>query len=187
MSSSQSIGKRIVWVDLEMTGLDINKDHIMEIACLVTDADLNIVAEGPNVVIHQPREVLDQMGDWCKAHHGESGLTKDSLNSRISVEEAEKQILKFVSTHVPENRCPLAGNSVYMDRLFLYKYMPKFNSYLHYRIIDVSTVKELARRWCPKEYSNIPQKKFAHRGLSDIKESIEELKYYKDHVFVTRN
>lgn len=113
----------------------------------------------------------------------QSGLTEASRRSKITLEQAEKEVLTFVSAHVPENRCPLGGNTIYMDRLFIRKYMPKLNSYLHYRLIDVSTIKELAKRWYQKEYSRIPQKKFTHRSIDDIKESIEELKYYKENIF----
>ncbi|XP_050678875.1 oligoribonuclease, mitochondrial isoform X1 [Leptidea sinapis] len=174
---------RIIWMDLEMTGLDIDRDHIMELACLVTDSDLNVVATGPDIVIHQPDHILNSMNEWCKAHHGESGLTKQCKESRITLREAENQVLKFVASNVPEKCCPLGGNSVYMDRLFLRKYMPQLNNYLHYRNIDVSTIKELVKWWYPKEYSRVPNKKFAHRCLSDIMDSIEELKYYKHNVF----
>ncbi|XP_050348738.1 probable oligoribonuclease [Nymphalis io] len=180
---SDNAAKRIVWVDLEMTGLDIEKDHILEIACLVTDCNLNLIAEGPNIIIHQPDDVLNNMNAWCIAQHGESGLTKASRESKFSVSEAENQILNFIKSHVPEKKCPLGGNSVYMDRLFIRKYMPNLNEYLHYRIIDVSSIKELAKRWYQKEYSRIPQKKFHHRCLNDIKESIEELNYYKLNIF----
>ncbi|XP_047990403.1 probable oligoribonuclease [Leguminivora glycinivorella] len=180
---AKDAAKRIVWVDLEMTGLNIEKDYIMEIGCLVTDAQLNVVATGPNIVIHQPDHVLKSMDQWCINQHGESGLTESCHKSNISIEEAEKQILQFVSSHVPEKKCPLAGNSVYMDRLFIRKYMPQLNEYLHYRVIDVSTIKELAKRWYQKDFSNIPQKKFSHRAVDDILESIEELKYYKEHIF----
>ncbi|CAG9562393.1 unnamed protein product [Danaus chrysippus] len=181
--TSTSEAKRIVWVDLEMTGLNIEKDHILEIACLVTDEHLNIVGTGPNIIIHQDDEVLNNMNQWCVTQHGESGLTEASRKSQISLTKAENEILNFVKSHAPEKLCPLGGNSVYMDRLFLRKYMPKLNDYLHYRIIDVSTIKELAKRWFPKEYSRIPTKKFEHRCLSDIKESIEELKYYRNNIF----
>ncbi|XP_039755157.1 probable oligoribonuclease [Pararge aegeria] len=177
--------KRIVWVDLEMTGLNIDKDYILEIACLVTDADLNLVAAGPNIIVHQSDEVLHNMNEWCITQHGESGLTDASRVSKVSATDAENEILNFVKLHAPEKKCCLAGNSVYMDRLFIRKYMPKLNDYLHYRIIDVSTIKELARRWYPREYARIPQKKFEHRCLNDILESIEELKYYKQHIFKT--
>lgn len=179
------IAQRIVWMDLEMTGLDIENDHIMEIACLVTDAQLNVVATGPDIVINLPEVTLNKMNNWCKVQHGETGLTEACLKSDTSLAEAERIILKFVSNHVPEKICPLAGNSIYMDRMFLIKYMPKLNDYLHYRCIDVSTVKELAKRWYPREYSLIPQKKFEHRALNDILESVQELKYYKENIFKT--
>ncbi|XP_053604843.1 probable oligoribonuclease [Plodia interpunctella] len=183
LRTAKNMAKRIVWVDLEMTGLNVETDRILEIACLVTDADLNIVATGPNLVIHQPNSVLENMNQWCINQHGESGLTEASRNSKITLEEAENQILSFVQQHVPEKRCPIGGNSIYMDRLFLRKYMPKFNDYLHYRVIDVSTVKELAKRWYQKDFSSIPQKSFKHRTIDDIHDSIKELKYYKEHIF----
>ncbi|XP_037915984.1 probable oligoribonuclease isoform X2 [Hermetia illucens] len=173
----------IVWMDLEMTGLE-EKDTILEASCILTDENLNIVAEGPNIVIHQPDSVLNSMNDWCKKHHQETGLTDQSRNSKISTEEAEKALLKFVEEYIPPKTCPLAGNSVYMDRLFLRKYMPQLNDYLHYRIIDVSSVKELCKRWNPTLFSQAPQKKLVHRSLDDIKESIEELKYYKRYMFL---
>ncbi|XP_032516808.1 oligoribonuclease, mitochondrial isoform X2 [Danaus plexippus] len=181
--TSTSEAKRIVWIDLEMTGLNVEKDHILEIACLVTDEHLNIVSTGPNIIIHQDDEVLNNMNQWCVTQHGESGLTEACRKSQITLTKAENDILNFVKSHVPEKLCPLGGNSVYMDRLFLQKYMPKLNNYLHYRIIDVSTIKELAKRWFPKEYSRIPTKKFEHRCLNDIKESVEELKYYRNNIF----
>ncbi|KAJ8723496.1 hypothetical protein PYW08_003408 [Mythimna loreyi] len=183
LSPVKNAAKRIVWVDLEMTGLNIEKDHILEIACVVTDADLNIIAQGPNIVINQPDSVLNEMTDWCVAQHGESGLTEACRKSKVSLKEAEKQVLDFVKSHAPEKKCPLGGNSVYMDRLFISKYMPLLNNYLHYRVIDVSTIKELAKRWYQKEFSLMPQKKYSHRTLDDILESIEELKYFKQHIF----
>ncbi|XP_075975020.1 putative oligoribonuclease [Anticarsia gemmatalis] len=181
--NEKSLAKRIVWLDLEMTGLDIERDHILEIACVVTDADLNIIAKGPNLVIHQPDDILNNMNDWCVAQHGETGLTEASRKSKISLQDAENQVLEFVRSHAPEKKCPLGGNSVYMDRLFIRKYMPAIDQYLHYRIIDVSTIKELARRWYQKEFSKMPMKKFQHRSLDDILESIEELKYFKTNIF----
>ncbi|XP_026748989.2 probable oligoribonuclease isoform X1 [Galleria mellonella] len=183
LNMAKSEAKRIVWVDLEMTGLDIDKDHILEIACLVTDGDLNVVATGPNIVVHQPDNILANMNSWCVAQHGESGLTEASRNSKVSIQDAEKKVLEFVRRHAPEKKCPMGGNSVYMDRLFIRKYMPKLDSYLHYRIIDVSTLKELAKRWYKKEYADLPQKKFRHRSIDDILESIQELKYYKETIF----
>lgn len=174
---------RLVWVDCEMTGLDTKVDTLLEVAVLVTDSDLSIVAEGPNVVIHHPDEVLARMNDWCIQHHGKSGLTQMVRDSTISMEEAEDKVVKFVKEWTPENRCPLAGNSVGQDAKFLEKYMPALMEHLHYRIVDVSTVKELSRRWFPEEFAMVPRKKMAHRALDDIKESIEELRYYRQKVF----
>ncbi|XP_041374095.1 oligoribonuclease, mitochondrial-like isoform X2 [Gigantopelta aegis] len=166
-----------------MTGLNKEVDHLMEIACLITDADLEVIAEGPNIVIHQPDKVLDAMGDWCKDHHGKSGLTQAVRNSNISLVDAESKVLKFVQEHTPKGACPLAGNSVHADREFLVKYMPQLIGHLHYRIIDVSTVKELCQRWYPRASEQAPKKKLSHRALDDIKESIAELKYYRHSIF----
>jgi len=175
--------QRIVWVDCEMTGLDHNVDRLIEVAVLVTNKDLEVVAEGPNLIIHQPKEVMDGMDEWNTDHHGRSGLTKSVLESKLSVEEADQIVHDFVREWVPKGKCPLGGNSVGQDAKFLEKYMPKFYSHLHYRIIDVSTVKELARRWFPEEKATKPKKELAHRALGDILESIEELKYYRNNVF----
>ncbi|XP_072394616.1 oligoribonuclease [Diabrotica undecimpunctata] len=174
---------RIVWVDMEMTGLNVDQDKIMEIACLVTDADLNIIAEGPDIIIHQPNSILNKMDAWCTKQHKKTGLTAACLNSKTQLEQAESEILNFVKKHVTEKMSPLAGNSVYMDRMFLIKNMPSLHNYLHYRLIDVSTVKELCRRWNSEVYKKAPSKQFTHRALSDIKESIEELKFYKENFF----
>ncbi|XP_052794148.1 oligoribonuclease, mitochondrial-like isoform X2 [Mya arenaria] len=166
-----------------MSGLDVNKEHILEMACLVTDQDLNIIAECEDLVIHQPPTVLDNMGEWCKEHHGKSGLTEAVRRSQISLMEAEDRMLRFVKEHTLPGSAPLAGNSVHADRTFLVKYMPRFTQHLHYRIVDVSTVKELSRRWYPSEFSRAPKKKLSHRALDDIKESIEELNYYRQNIF----
>ena len=181
-STKMTTNDHIVWVDLEMTGLDIEKDHIIEMACLITDKNLNIVAEGPELVIHQSDKVLDEMNDWCKTTHSKSGLTQAVKESQIDLRKAEQQMVEFLKQHVPEKKCPLAGNSVYMDRMFLNKYMPEFNQYLHYRIIDVSSIKELNFRWFPTN-KNSKSKMLNHRALDDIKESIEELKFYRDTIF----
>ncbi|CAF0835458.1 unnamed protein product [Brachionus calyciflorus] len=173
--------KNIVWVDLEMSGLNIDKDHILEMACLITDKDLNIVAEGPEIIINQSDEVLNGMDAWCTKTHGESGLTKACQESKISIQQAENMMLEFIQKHTPKRACPLAGNSIHMDRIFLNKYMKKFLNHLHYRIIDVSTVKELARRWSNDNEFYV--KNNTHRALDDIKESIEELKYYRQKFF----
>ena len=172
----------IVWVDLEMSGLNIEKDHILEMACLITDKQLNIIAEGPEIVINQSDTVLNSMDEWCTKTHSKSGLTDAVKNSKITLDKAENIMLEFIQNYVPKNSCPLAGNSVYMDRLFLNKYMKRYNQHLHYRIIDVSTVKELNFRWYPGNKDS-KQKKFNHRALDDIKESIEELKFYRNTIF----
>ncbi|KAF6334130.1 RNA exonuclease 2 [Rhinolophus ferrumequinum] len=168
MAAGESMAQRMVWVDLEMTGLDIEKDQIIEMACLITDSDLNILAEGPNLIIKQPDELLDSMSDWCKEHHGK---------------QAEYEFLSFVRQQTPPGLCPLAGNSVHADKKFLDKYMPQFMKHLHYRIIDVSTVKELCRRWYPEEYEFAPKKAASHRALDDISESIKELQFYRNNIF----
>ncbi|KAI8993697.1 ribonuclease H-like domain-containing protein [Pilobolus umbonatus] len=164
-----------------MTGLDITRDHLIEIAVLITDGDLNVVSKGPSLVIHQPKEVMDNMNDWCIQHHGTSGLTKEVLESTLTAADAEKQVVDFLSQHIEKGVAPLAGNTVHEDKRFLYKEMPGIIEYLHYRIVDVSTVKELARRWHP----SLPgyKKQGEHRALGDIIESIEELKYYKETLF----
>ncbi len=171
----------LVWMDLEMTGLDPNVDTILEIATIITDGQLNTVAEGPNIVIYQPDAVLDVMGDWCKGHHGDSGLTAKVRASSISMLDAEQQSLEFIKTHVPEGVSPLCGNSIHQDRRFLVPYMPRLEAYLHYRNIDVSTVKELTRRWYPN--IEAPKKAGEHLALADVRESIEELKFYREKVF----
>ncbi|KAL7727850.1 hypothetical protein ACLKA6_019781 [Drosophila palustris] len=173
----------IFWIDLEMTGLDIDRDQILEVACIITDKHLNVKSEGPCFAIKHPQRVYDSMNEWCIKHHNESGLVERCKSSQVTPELAENIILSYLKENLPERKCPLAGNSVYMDRLFLRKFYPLVDDYLHYRIIDVSTVKELARRWYPEVIKASPQKVVAHRSLDDIKESISELKYYKEHLF----
>lgn len=179
----QKLRKRLVWVYLEMTGLDPDTCHILEMACLITDEDLNIVAEGPNIIIKQSDEILKNMNDWCKKHHGESGLTEQVRASDTNLQKAEFEMLGFVRQHTAPGYCPLAGNSVHVDKVFLQKYMPLFMHHLHYRIVDVSTLKELCRRWYPEDYSNSPQKMAAHRAMDDIRESVKELRYYRKSIF----
>ena len=170
---------RLVWIDCEMTGLDPEKDTLLEVAVIITEGDLSLVAEGPNVVIHHPDNVLNSMNQWCIKHHGESGLTGAVRSSKITMREAEKQLLSFVSKHTPRGSCPLAGNSVGQDAKFLSRYMPELMDYLHYRVVDVSTIMELNKRWAPEVDMGAPRKKLNHRALDDIRESIEELRYYK--------
>ncbi|EGC34087.1 hypothetical protein DICPUDRAFT_56059 [Dictyostelium purpureum] len=186
MSNKQPLddrSQRIVWVDLEMTGLDITKDCILEMACIITDSELNIIEKGPELVIHRSNEVLESMNSWCIDHHGKSGLTDRVKNSKITIEEAQLEMFNFIEKHVGKEQAPLAGNSVYQDRKFLEKEMPLFNNHLHYRIIDVSSIKELARRWYPTELKKAPKKEGSHRALKDIEESIEELKFYRTAFF----
>ncbi|KAF9168920.1 Oligoribonuclease, mitochondrial [Mortierella sp. AD011] len=173
----------LVWIDCEMTGLEAT-DKLIEIAVIITDDELNIVAEGPNLIIHQPKEVMDNMNQWCIEHHENSGLTAAVLASKISTDEACTQVLDFIKKHIPEPRHGiLAGNSVHADKVFLEREMRPIVDHLHYRIVDVSTVKELSRRWYPSEFKHAPRKKEAHRALDDIKESIKELEYYRGAVF----
>ncbi len=176
---------RLVWIDLEMSGLDPARERILEIATIVTDGQLEIIAEGPELVIRQPEELLLAMDEWNRSHHGSSGLTQRVRESTISEAEAEEATLAFVKAHVGERSAPLAGNSVHQDRLFLAKYMPRLERWLHYRNVDVSTVKELVRRWHPKAFEARPSKKASHRALDDIRESIDELRFYRRAVFVT--
>lgn len=172
----------IVWVDLEMTGLDLQKDRIMEIAVIVTDEQLSpVAAMHDSLVIHVPDDVLGAMDDWCTQHHGASGLTERCRQSTMTVHDAEERVLQFIAEHCVPGTCPLAGNSVYVDRLFLKKEMPRVDKFLHYRIIDVSSFKECIRRWYPQRYAAKPHKKGVHRALDDIRESIEELRYYREH------
>lgn len=170
-------------MDLEMTGLDPERDSILEIATLITTSSLDLVAEGPLLVVHQPAAVLAAMDDWNREHHTASGLVERSRCSKLSMRDAEAQTLAFVSAHVPERTSPLCGNSVHQDRRFLVRYMPELEAYLHYRNIDVSTIKELTRRWYPSG-PKLPEKKHAHLALDDIRESIEELRFYRRHYFV---
>ncbi|HEU0129752.1 MAG TPA: oligoribonuclease [Mycobacteriales bacterium] len=175
---------RLVWIDLEMTGLDPARDVILEIATLITDSELQPVAEGLDIVVHQPREALDGMVDVVRDMHAKSGLTDAVLASTVSLAEAEAAVLDLVRAHVPEPRAvPLCGNSIATDRTFIVAHMPALDAWLHYRMIDVSSIKELARRWYPKAYHHAPQKAGGHRALADIQESVEELRYYRSAIF----
>ena len=173
----------MVWMDLEMTGLDPERERIIEIAALITDSELEIVAEGPNLVVHQSDELLAAMDEWNTKHHGDSGLTQRVRESTLDEETAAQALLEFMQQHVPERSAPLAGNSVHQDRRFLRRYMPEVDDYLHYRIIDVSTIKELGRRWHADAYAAAPKKETRHRALEDIKESIQELRYWRSSIF----
>ena len=167
----------LIWIDLEMTGLDPDKEKIIEIATLVTDSDLNVLAEGPNLVISQSIEILDAMDDWNQNQHGLSGLVDEVKKSNVSVQVAEIETLEFISKYVGGKVSPMCGNTVSHDRRFLSKYMPRLEAYFNYRHIDVSSFKEAAVRWMNE--AQVYEKKGSHRALGDIKESVEELKFYK--------
>jgi oligoribonuclease len=182
-----SANGRLVWVDLEMTGLDVERDVIVEIACIVTDPACEPLDEGVDVVVHQPPEVLAAMGDFVRGMHTKSGLLPLIEASAVDLATAEAQVLEYVKQHVGEPRsAPLCGNSIGMDRRFVARYMPQLDEHLHYRDIDVSSLKELCRRWYPDEFRRRPEKSETHRALDDIRESIEELRYYRDTIFRPR-
>ncbi len=174
----------IVWMDMEMSGLEPETDRILEVAVLVTDGELNVVAEGPNLVLHQSDEVLASMDEWNTKHHGQSGLTERVRESTVDEAEASAALLGFLSEHTKKNEAPLAGNSIHQDRRFVARYLPEVEGWLHYRNIDVSTIKELARRWHPAQYAARPLKKGSHRAMDDLMESIAELKYYRKALFL---
>lgn len=174
----------LVWIDLEMTGLSPENDRIIEIATIVTDIHLDIVAEGPEIVIHQSDERLAAMDEWNTKTHGESGLTEKVRESTVDEAEAEQRTLSFVKRYATKNRSPLCGNAICQDRRFLDRYMPELSGYLHYRHLDVSTIKELAKRWRP-DLADIQMKRSTHRAKDDILESIEELRRYRDSFFLT--
>lgn len=163
-------------------GLDVNKDSILQIACIITDGSLERIIEGEEIAIHHSDEVLDGMNDWCQKHHKESGLIDQVRASTVSMAQAEERVLGFIERHAEPNS-PIAGNSVHVDVQFLKKHMPKITSFAHYRIVDVSTVGEICRRWYPRESNRQPAKKLAHTALSDIRESIEQLAYFKRAIF----
>ena len=175
---------RLVWIDCEMTGLDLDRDALVEIAAVVTDSDLNVLGEGVDIVIRPPEQSLVDMNPVVVEMHTASGLL-DELAAGSSLADAEAQVLAYVREHVPEpRRAPLAGSSVYTDRGFIARDLPALDAHLHYRLVDVSTIKELSRRWYPRAYFAAPSKHGGHRALADILESIEELRYYREAVFV---
>ena len=173
----------LVWMDLEMSGLDPERDRILEIAVIITDGQLEEIAEGPHLIVKQPESLLAGMDEWNRRQHGKSGLVERVLASSVTEASAESQVLEFLQQYCGPRLVPLAGNSVHQDRRFLVRYMPRLEHYLHYRNVDVSTVKELVRRWYPDVYKKKPHKETAHRAMDDIRESIEELRYYRSHVF----
>lgn len=178
----EHLSQYLAWIDLEMTGLDPQEHRIIEIACVVTDNQLNEIIEGPNLVVHQPEVELAKMDDWCVSHHGSSGLTERVRKSKLSDAQAEAEAMAFFSQYMAPGEAPLCGNSIGQDRKFLEAWMPELGALFHYRSIDVSTLKELGRRW----YPDLPPflKKGSHRALDDILESIEELRHYRKHLLV---
>jgi oligoribonuclease len=184
MEKTKQKKDNLVWIDLEMTGLDPKKCTILEIGCIITDSELNLIAEGPSIAIRHSEKVLKGMEAWSKHHHGKSGLTKECRQSKISLKKAEEEVLKFVKSHCKEKSAPLCGNTIWQDRRFLVRYMPKLEQYLHYRVVDVSSVKELVVRWYSEDFKMPREKKQSHRVQDDIRESIEELKYYRSKVFI---
>lgn len=174
--------ENLIWIDLEMTGLDPDRDTIIEIATVITDKNLTILAEGPVLAIHQSDAVLDAMDDWNQKHHGQSGLIQRIRESNISAAQAETMTLEFLAQWLPPRASPMCGNSICQDRRFLYRLMPQLEAFFHYRNLDVSTVKELAGRWAPQVRDSF-SKKASHRALDDIIESIDELNHYRRHFF----
>ena len=176
--------QRLVWIDLEMTGLSLERDEIVEIAAIVTESDLTEIDQGISLVVTPSQAALDNMDDFVTTMHSESGLLAE-IPHGTTLADAQAQVLSYITSHIPEqNKGHLAGSSVYVDRGFLAKYMPDIDQHLHYRLIDVSSIKELSRRWFPKVYFNSPDKTGNHRALADIRESIAELRYYRDAVMV---
>jgi len=171
--------KNLIWIDLEMTGLDTNNDYIIEIATIVTDGDLNVVAEGPMIAIHQSDDILDAMDEWNTRQHGGSGLVDRIKATRVTEAEAEQQTLDFLKEHVPAGVSPMCGNSICQDRRFMARIMPELEAYFHYRNLDVSSLKELARRWAPKVEKSF-KKKSSHLAMDDVKDSIRELQHYRE-------
>jgi oligoribonuclease len=183
-AADQPLDQPLIWIDLEMTGLDPDQELIVEVAVIVTDGALERLEEGPDLVIHAGSDVLEAMDPIVVQMHTNSGLIHRISESTLSVQEAEEQVLAFVTRLVPEPRtAPLAGNSVHADRAFLRKYMPRLEAHVHYRNVDVSTIKELARRWYPEALENAPKKAGGHRALADIRESIDEMRYWRGAVF----
>jgi len=179
-SAANSRSNNLIWIDLEMTGLNPEHDTIIEIATLVTDADLNLIEQGPSLAVHQSDAALEAMDEWCTRQHGQSGLTQRVRESTITEREAELRTLAFLQRHVDQGSSPMCGNSIGQDRRFLNKYMPELEAFFHYRNLDVSTLKELARRWKPEVLAGV-KKQGSHLALEDIQDSINELRHYRQH------
>ncbi len=181
MAISNANSDRLIWIDLEMTGLDTGRDSILEIATVVTDSQLNVLAEGPELAIAHPLEALEAMDDWNRNQHRKSGLWQRVLDSDVSIAQAEALTVAFLNEWVPANASPMCGNSICQDRRFLHRLMPRLEKYFHYRNLDVSTLKELARRWAPNVLEGV-RKQSSHTALSDVRDSIEELRHYRRHL-----
>ncbi|XP_059475710.1 oligoribonuclease isoform X2 [Neocloeon triangulifer] len=185
IDAPRTLKNPLVWIDLEMSGLNVETDKILEFACLLSDGQLENVKEGPSYVIHQSDDVLDNMNEWCTNQHSKTGLTESCRKSTVSEADAEKWVMEFLEENgIKQGEARLAGNTVYMDRLFLAKYMPKIDQHLHYRIVDVSSVKELCKYWYPSKFYQAPNKEGNHRAMEDIYASLKELKYYREKIFV---
>lgn len=177
-----SSNHNLIWIDLEMTGLNPDQDTIIEIATLVTNSDLQVIAEGPTLAIHQPEEIMGAMDEWNTRQHGQSGLTERVFESRVTMAQAASETLAFLGEHIMASRSPMCGNSICQDRRFLARHMPELERFFHYRNLDVSTIKELAKRWRPDVLAGV-QKQGAHLAMDDIKDSIMELRHYRQHFF----
>lgn len=180
---SSTLNTRLIWIDLEMTGLDTDNDQIIEIATIITDDHLNVLAEGPVLAIHQPDRILNAMDEWNTRHHGQSGLIERVRRSKLTARDAELQTLEFLKKWVNPKVSPMCGNSICQDRRFLHRLMPELEQYFHYRNLDVSTVKELSKRWRPEIMSGL-KKNASHLAMDDIRDSISELKYYREYFFI---
>lgn len=178
-----SLKRPLVWIDLEMTGLKVEDDRILEIACIITDGQLDKTVEGPDLIINQSEECLARMNEWCQEHHSASGLVEEVRKSKVTEQEAEQQVMEFVKKYTSNAQPSLAGNSVYVDYTFLKKYMPNLADLFSHILVDVSSIRALCCRWYPKDAENVPPKKQLHRAMDDIKESIAELKYLRKTIF----
>lgn len=182
-SPGTSLKRPLVWIDLEMTGLKVEDDRILEIACIITDGQLDKTVEGPDLIINQSEECLARMNEWCQDHHSASGLVEEVRKSKVTEREAEQQVMEFVKKYTTHAVPSLAGNSVYVDYMFLKKYMPNLADLFSHVLVDVSSIRALCCRWYPKDAENVPPKKQLHRAMDDIKESIAELKYLRKTIF----